>query len=276
MIYVHNLVKEGILDPESVTRSPDQADNELYQGRSVFTMTTLPHYQVAIAAMNDTLGVGNYEFVPLISPVGPEGPVVRGNARFGEHMMGISSNALTRHGEDQFQDLCRFVDWMYNSDDGNEFFKWGVEGVTYTKDANGKRILNPDILYNGINLDTYSKTLDVDFGFHGGNFANAGNYELLTSMQDEITLANEAAFNEHRTFLPVLPTLLTTDIETEDLTLMVKNIVDYCQPWEQRFIVGEADPSSADWDAYIAGLEATGVDRYIEQVNEIYQRTSQG
>jgi putative aldouronate transport system substrate-binding protein len=224
----------------------------------------------AIAAMNKTLGVGNYELAPLISPGGPEGQIVKGMPRVGEAQIGISSNALKRLGTDKFIELIKFVDWICNSDEGNEFIKWGIEGITYTKTPNGKRILNPDILYNGINLSTYTKQLNVDFGFHGGIFTNGGNYELLTSMYDDGTLKIADAFNEYRTYEPLAPTLKASDEENEELIMMVQNIVDYCRTMQNKFIVGQADPVR-DWGSYVKQLQSLGVERYIRRVNEIYK-----
>ena len=47
--------------------------------------------------------------------------------------------------------MLRFIDWLWYSDEGQTLCLWGVEGETYTKDANGTITLNPDIYFNGIN-----------------------------------------------------------------------------------------------------------------------------
>jgi putative aldouronate transport system substrate-binding protein len=270
MKLLNTMVKEKILDPECITRTLEQSDQALYQGKSLFTFTTLPHMNDAIAAMEKILGPENFELAPLISPGGPVGQIVRGMPRVGEAQLGISTNALRELGNEKFAELCKFVDWIYNSDEGNEFVKWGIEGVTYTKNAQGKRILNSDILYNGINLSTYTKQLNVDYGFHGGIFTNGGSFELLTSMYDAQSLEIADAFVQYRTYEPLAPTLQTTDDETEELVMTAQNIIDYCRTMQNKFIVGQADPVK-DWDSYVAQLKSLGVDHYINRVNQIYK-----
>lgn len=65
--------------------------------------------------------------------------------------------------------MLRSIDWLWYSDEGHELSQWGVEGETYTKDADGNIVLNSDIYYNGFNPDATRK-LNVDYGFGGGVF----------------------------------------------------------------------------------------------------------
>ncbi|MEG0565748.1 MAG: sugar ABC transporter substrate-binding protein, partial [Hungatella sp.] len=76
--------------------------------------------------------------------------------------------------------MLRFVDWLWYSDEGQTLCQWGVEGETYTKDASGNIVLNPEITYNGINQGA-AKQLNVDYGFAGGVFAYGGSTALKTS-----------------------------------------------------------------------------------------------
>lgn len=85
----------------------------------------------------------------------------------------------------------QFIDWLFYSDAGQEFAKWGVEGVTFTKDATGKRVLTPDVDFVGLNPGA-PKHLQKDFGFSGGNFAYGGSTELLNSTFS----AEEQAFQQ--------------------------------------------------------------------------------
>ncbi|MBM7331567.1 hypothetical protein JS562_53115, partial [Agrobacterium sp. S2] len=83
--------------------------------------------------------------------------------------------------------MMQFIDWLWYSDEGQEFTKWGVEGTTYTKESDGTRVLDPEIDFVGMNPDA-PLHLQKDFGFSGGNFAYGGTSELLwsTFSEDEV------------------------------------------------------------------------------------------
>ncbi len=76
--------------------------------------------------------------------------------------------------------MMQFVDWLWYSDAGQEFAKWGVEGTTYTKDAAGKLNLAPDVNVIGLNPKG-TKHLQKDFGFYNGVFAYGGKPDLVQS-----------------------------------------------------------------------------------------------
>src|SRR5690606_5021232 len=80
-------------------------------------------------------------------PAGPKGDVIAGSRL--ENGLMISSKALD---SENFVAMMQFIDWLWYSDEGQEFAKWGVEGVTYEKDESGKRTLKPDITFAGLNL----------------------------------------------------------------------------------------------------------------------------
>ena len=51
-----------------------------------------------------------------------------------------------------FVAMMQFIDWLWYSDAGQVFAKWGVEGTTYTKDASTASVkLAPDVNVVGLN-----------------------------------------------------------------------------------------------------------------------------
>lgn len=78
-----------------------------------------------------------------------------------------------------------------------------MEGVTFTRDASGKRVLTKNVDFVGLNKGA-PKHLQKDFGFSGGNFAYGGSTELLRSTFS----AEEQAFQatmDAKTSIPVPP-----------------------------------------------------------------------
>lgn len=75
---------------------------------------------------------------------------------------------------ENFVALMRFIGWLWYSDEGQMFAKWGVEGVTYNLDASGNPVLAEDVDVVGLHPDA-PPHLQEDFGFHNGVFAYGGN-----------------------------------------------------------------------------------------------------
>src|SRR4030095_11484108 len=112
------------------------------------------------------------KMIKIPTPTGPTGEIIRGERM--ENGVMISKKA---RDSKNFVAMMQFIDWLWYSDKGQEFAKWGVEGVTYTKDSSGKRTLTPDVNVVGLNPKG-TKHLQVDFGFFNGVFAYGGSTEL--------------------------------------------------------------------------------------------------
>ncbi|MGO3885016.1 MAG: ABC transporter substrate-binding protein, partial [Mycetocola sp.] len=173
--YLHSLVEEGLLDPESFTQDDDSAIQKFVSGRSAAISTNA---QMIVndyrPALTDT--VDGAEVAKITLPAGPAGNVIAGTTQLEN---GLMINAKAAESEN-FEALLQFVDWLWYSDEGQELTKWGVEGVTFTRDADGGYELADDVDYVGLNPGA-EKHLQVDFGFGGGNFAYGGTTELLQS-----------------------------------------------------------------------------------------------
>lgn len=167
--------------------------------------------------------------------------------------------------------MLRFVDWLWYSEEGHLLAQWGVEGETYTKDANGDIVLNSDITYSGLNPEA-SKKLNADYGFAGGVFAYGGSAWIKNS---RMTTAEEKDFDarirEYREMRPIDPPFMANEEETEELTLIQTPLIDSTKTWIQKFITGQADIDS-QWDAYISEIKNLGADNYVTEVNEIFAK----
>src|SRR4029453_3499339 len=79
-------------------------------------------------------------------------------SRFRAVLQATSSVALAVKNKDSFVSFIQYIDWLFYSDAGQEFSKWGVEGTTFTKEG-GKRKLAAGINFQGLNP---SGTKDLD------------------------------------------------------------------------------------------------------------------
>lgn len=60
-------------------------------------------------------------------------------------------------------------------------------------------------------------------------------------------------------------------MQCEELNLISTPLIDATKAWIQKFITGQADIET-QWEAYKAELESLGVNTYVTQVNEIFQK----
>lgn len=263
--YFNKLIKEGIMDPESFTQEDDAAQAKFYKGDSYIING---NYQL-MSDFKTKMQDPNAELYMIVQPGGPKGMLQIEASRLENGIM-ISQNALKDLGEEKFIKMLRFVDWLWYSEEGQTLSLWGVEGETYTKDANGNIALNPDITYNGLN-PTATKKLNADFGFGGGVFAYGGPAKLkLSKMTD-----GEKDYNDRilKTRQPrtLAPPIMGTPDQSEQMNLISKPLIDYVKTMTLKFITGQE--SLDNWDTYVKTAEANGSARYTEMANEIFEST---
>jgi putative aldouronate transport system substrate-binding protein len=260
--YVHTLVAEKLLDPESFTQTDDQAEAKFTSGKS-FVISTNAQELVNTYRPGLAKSVPNAKIVKIPVPIGPAGEVKVG-LRLENGLM-ISKKA--RDSKD-FVAMMQFVDWLFYSDEGQVFAKWGVEGVTYTRDSSGAFRLAKDVDYVGLNPSA-SKKLNVDFGFSNGNFAYGGTTQLLESTFSDEEKEFQKVMTARKT-LPVPPPHPLNSDEQEQFALWEAPLKDYVQQQTLKFILGERPLSQ--WDAFRSELKGKNGDQYLKLVNGAYDR----
>lgn len=260
--YLHKLVSEGLLDPESFIQSDDQARQKLANGKSFVistnAQTLVNDYRADLAKTIPTAKIAK---IPL--PIGPAGEI--NPASRTENGIMISKKARESKN---FVAMMQFIDWLWYSDAGQEFTKWGVEGTTFTKDASGKRQLAPDVNVIGLNPKG-TKHLQKDFGFYNGVFAYGGPPDLVNGFfsAEEQEVQKQQA---NRKPIGVQPPAPFTDEEREQATLWETPLKDHVTQMTLKFILGQRPLS--EWNAYVAELKAKNSQQYIDLVNKAYDR----
>lgn len=262
--YLNTLVAEGLLDPESFTQQDDQALQKFRNGNTSVISGNSQDPSAHREIMDQNLGAGSYEIGKGILPGGPAGDLMTGSRLEN----GIMLNAKLKDSPN-FVATMQFIDWLWYSDEGQEFAKWGVEDTTYTKDASGTRALAPDVTYVWMNPGA-PKKLNADFGFSGGNFAYGGTTDLLQSMFAPEEKEWQQRMADEREPAPIQPAYPFDDIEREQVTLLQTPLKDFVEQETLKFATGQRPMS--EWDAFQSDLAGRGVDQYLEMVNTAYQR----
>ncbi|RQX05235.1 extracellular solute-binding protein [Micromonospora arida] len=262
LTYLHKLVAEGLLDPESFTQTDDQARQKLANGKSFVVtgnaQTLVNNHRPDLAK---TLPNAKMAKIPL--PIGPAGEV----NPFSRLENGIMISTKARESKN-FVAMMQFIDWLWYSDAGLEFARWGIEGTTFTKDASGKRTLDPGVDFLGLNPKA-PKHLQKDFGFQNGVFAYGGSPDLVRGFFSPEELEFQKVMDA-RAPREVAPPAPLTDEEREQVSLWETPLKDFVSQNTLKFALGQRPLS--EWDAYVAELKAKNSDQYIDLVNKAYER----
>jgi putative aldouronate transport system substrate-binding protein len=260
--FLAKLVKEGLLDPESFTQTDDNARQKLTNGKSFVISTnaqTLANeYRPDLAKT-----IPNAKMGKILLPIGPTGEV-NPASRLESGIM-ISKKA---RDSKNFVAMMQFIDWLWYSDAGQEFAKWGVEGLTYTKDSSGKFKLAADVNVIGLNPSA-TKHLQKDFGFYNGVFAYGGKPEIVQAFFSPEEQEFQKVMNARKP-VTVDPPFPFTDEEREQATLWETPLKDYVFQQSLRFILGQRPLT--EFDAYVNELKGKNVPQYMELVDKAYQR----
>ncbi|QEO16154.1 extracellular solute-binding protein [Agromyces intestinalis] len=266
--YYHGLVEDGVLNPASVTQTDDDAKASFFNGDSFVIGGNdqfLPQSRTSFAE------VGNTEAdVALVRvPAGPAGDHLASGGRV-DGLPGLMISAKAAE-QPHFKALLQFIDWLYYSDEGQEFAKWGVEGLTFEK-SGGTRTLTADwdrakdLLNPGA-----TKLLNVDGGFANGAFmpAEGGTEELrLSMMLPETREFVDSMLTKEQ--LPTAPAAPLTELENEQAGLWKTALLDIVRQNTAAFING--DRPLSEWDAYVDELKSANLDQYVDMLNEAQQR----
>ncbi|MFI9565034.1 ABC transporter substrate-binding protein [Streptomyces rishiriensis] len=260
--YLRKLVAERLMDPESFTQTDDEAVQKLL-GQKSFAISANPQELVQNYRYNLEKQVkgAKIEMVPV--PLGPAGPVVMGGARLENGVM-ISTKALK---SDTFVAMMQFVDWLWYSDEGQRFAKWGVQGTTYTYSGSQYK-LEPGISLMGSDPDA-PKDLQKDYGFFNGVFTYGGSWALVSSSfsPDEKRFQDAMA---QRKQLPIDPAHPLQSVEQEQASLWDTPLRDHVTQNMLEFVLGKRPLS--EWGDYVTELKAKNMDRLVGLHNKARER----
>jgi putative aldouronate transport system substrate-binding protein len=262
--FLTKMVKEGLVDPESFTQTDDIARQKLANGKSFAistnAQTLVNENRPDLAKTNPNAKIAK---IPL--PVGPSGEI-NPSSRLENGVM-ISKKA---RDSKNFVAMMQFVDWLYYSDDGQLFARWGIEGTTFVKDSSGKPTLAPDVNVVGLNPKA-TKHLQKDFGFYNGVFAYGGKPELVQAFFSKEEQDYQKIVGPRKPAPWVTPPPAPfTDEEREQATLWETPLKDYVYQQTLKFALGQRPLS--EWDAYVNELKSKNMQQYIDLVNKAYDR----
>lgn len=273
--FFHGLVEDGLLDPESFTAADAGGGaktiaEKIANGSVVAASGASGTVAEFATALDETAGAGNYELVQIAPPGGPAGQIVE--PRNFWHGFMLSSDVAD---SENFLATLQFLDWLYYNPDARELLRWGIEGETYTKDADGTITLSPDVSYDAYKLNPEGTTdLSKDLGFSTFLSESTESRALKESYNSPEFVDYVDSVLETRTPRDPYPPAPLDEAELEQASLSATPLKDTVDTNTLKFILGDRD--LAEWDDFVAELEAGGLQSYIELLEGARVRVDEG
>lgn len=263
---VTNMIKwyqEGLIDPEIFTRGASSRDTLL--GGDVGGCT---HDWVSTANYNSTLQetIPGFQMVAIAPPADQNGVVKERVSRYPGVGWGISSQC-----KDPVT-VIKFMDYFF-TEEGSDLMNWGIEGDTFTRDADGSKHFTDKVLQSELTPIGYLRSIGAQYRI---GMCQDRDYEYATMKEDGIE-ANKLYNGHDEWFDDSLPPYLdgkmalkyTSDDETEYKNIMA-SIKPYVDEKFQSWILGVNDFDS-EYDSFIKELKARGIDRALEINQKAYE-----
>jgi putative aldouronate transport system substrate-binding protein len=249
---------KGLIDPESFTQADAQALAKFTSGKSFAISENAQYVATDQKALPAGQTVGK---IPV--PLGPSGATVVGSRL--ENGMMISSKAVS---SPNFEAMMQFIDWLWYSDAGQVFARWGVQGLTYTGSvADGTFALEPNVDWSGLHPNATTK-INVTYGFYNGVFSYGGSTQLLDTQFPPAELAFQKVMDT-RTPLPVNPPAPLSTPQNQQATLTGTSLMDYVQGQTLDFILGKRPLSQ--WSQFQTELAGKSASQFVSTYNNAYQ-----
>lgn len=261
--YFSKLSKEGLIDPESVTQSEDQAIQKFVNGKSYVIAGNSQTVVNVSKTMESTIGKDKYKVAKMTPLGGPEGRLLSGSRL--ENGIMLSEKAKD---DPNFKQMLQFIDWLWYSDEGQKLCKWGVEGTTYQM-QNGKEVLMPDITFQTLN-PSGTKDLRKQFGFSSGVFSYGGNKELVTSMMSDADKTFKDNVAKQCKAIDPAPAVPMDQDQQEQSTLISKPLMDYVTQMSYKFIIGKANIDT-DWNQFVSDCKTKQYEKLDSLTNKVYK-----
>lgn len=256
LIYVNRLMSEGLMDPEALTQDSSQYNQKAYNGQVFVTF----HWWSNLGyAADETKKVTNKDaewrhIQPLQGPTG-----VR-KSRADSSIMANSGVVIPASTAQKpyFEDLLKFVDILWYSDEGSALCQWGVEGASYEM-VDGEREFIPGI------------DLAKEFGFWATGAYLVSRRDFAFKRMPESTVENYELSEKEGRIMKSDPNLKFTFEEKEQQSLFNTPLLDYTQQMTYKFIYGEANIET-DWDQFVDECKQKGVDQVKVLVDQAWER----
>lgn len=251
LAYLRNMYEEGIIDKDFLSRSNANV-YELYQAGK----TGLYHHH-PMAMLADNVKLKEYdadaELVQLAPPIGPSG--LRGNPAglIGDRKVVINGTIDPK----KQQRILKILDWWV-TDEGTDIMRSGIEGVHYTKEADGT--------YKATELIETDLPRILNNWFFKRADANLNVFRWTDPQEAEFV----AKYNENNALYPWRNDSGGLTIYSDTYASKWKDLEVKFIEAQLKIVIGQEPVDSID--QAIEAWKAGGGDQIIQEVNDAYAK----
>jgi putative aldouronate transport system substrate-binding protein len=263
--WLKKLYDEKILDADYALMTTAQWEEAFANERALFAIDFIARVETI---NNGYINRGSGARVAALNPpaVSPDRRGIMGRLASMPNS-GIVVNARAR----ELEGAIKFVDWIYG-DEGRYTALYGIENETFTKGADGKPSLTPQMRRQA---NPGGKELVKDYGW----VYYLSKYEFPVGFEQPVPgdpLPQDNRLMHSRNVMESIGAVITPDpslVYTEEQTRVLRNngtdIRDYFNQNIDKFITGAR--SLNEWNAFINEINAIGVDRVEGVLNDAYR-----
>lgn len=258
---MHQWYTEGLIDPDFMATDERTADMaKVVTGASGLFAALYTMPSVYEAASEDP----NMNLAPVNPPVMNEGD--EGHIRLRDSY--TSGNTAISADSENWEVALRWLDYLY-TDEGALLANYGVEGDTFEFDENGKPVFTDKIL-NNENGWTMTQTV-ASYLCPSAGIANWSDWTRELAGVPEKDQACYDVWSEFSDDWRLPSSVTLTQEESTERAALYADISTIVKEQTAQFISGALDIEE-NWDAYIASLESSGMERAIEITQAAYDR----
>lgn len=280
--YLNKLYTEGLLNPESFTQQSSNQVNVNENGEDTVIgcfLALRPGYATNMAAD----GARKWEEYRILAPLkGPSGEAI---SEWNPYVMYQTGMAFIPAGAQNPEAAFRLVDYLATYE-GTMRSCWGIEGVHWTKAAEGTVGLDGSPAVVEI-LPAYREQQNFRWDQLAGYVRNTAFTVMQATNPDPY--APEVAPLDGRQMVmykgsllhqavaqpldTVLPSLYFTEDAAEEIALLQTTVNDYQQECMVAFITGTMSIED-DWDSYVETIKSIALDDYLALYQEAYDASA--
>ena len=253
--WMNKMYESGLIDPEFLTLGDESKMFEKVARNEVGAFTANPSQ---IPTLEATLRANGVEDAVLIPVVVPKGPHAQSTEVIGD--MAVDGYMVTSSCQNP-EIAVAFINYLL-SDEGAELLNFGIEGETYTKNADGTytftdAVLNdPDGKSPKEVLETYGCWID------GPTIKLEAREAALLATYPEDTAQEILQYTDQtKPFaVPGLTLPAETAEESDSISGLNADLKTYIYEMAGRFVVGTADVET-EWDTYVQNAKDLSVEK---------------
>lgn len=183
------------------------------------------------------------------------------------YLSSLGSGIITKECE-KVEAMVAWFNYTYTMEGAYEYFV-GIEGESYTLDDEGHVVLSDIITNNPDGLEQEQAHLRWSYYSGGANPGLATDETFQGGETHDVSLDGCEKFRPATEGLTIWESFPLNDIQTEAINTVKGDIDTVYAEYRAAFITGTKD-IDADWDAYLADLEAAGLSTYMEAYQAAY------